>query len=428
MQLLRTHAQLLLLLVSLLTSVTASSWGFADATVSVQSKGSGVGGGVKEKLSEGKAIPKAVTIGAADTLKIILTTQNGKQARRPHQAFLLLKDPSSGLDISYPFSVKDSGKAKIDLVQKDLPAQFTRSNKHIDASVVLASFGSSKPYNQKAFTLAISPDPNLSATSAESFTRYGKLPEIHHIFRADPKSPPVFITLFFTAAVLATIPVLFGTQFENSTMGSATSKAARTAGNAAKRQYPKTPSSTVSSSQNTNAQPPPPPQQPQPGPSVHPSTPPQASKNEAIDLDARDPDFASRLSRLGPVQPAPTASHSSTSNPTPQRPSLDTGGRQQGLFSSTNAPIFPDASNNPALLIVQAREQASKQAEEEAEAMGRSSFAGRTLIDVHTIKRAVGMKERGMTDINIEKTLMLRSGLVKKLGAGKDGIIKDVHE
>lgn len=49
MQLLRTHAQFLLLIASLLTSVTASSWGFADATVSVQSKGSGVGGGVKEK-------------------------------------------------------------------------------------------------------------------------------------------------------------------------------------------------------------------------------------------------------------------------------------------------------------------------------------------------------------------------------------------
>lgn len=211
-------------------------------------------------------------------------------------------------------------------------------------------------------------------------------------------------------------------------MGSAASKAARTAGGTAKRQFPKTPASIVSSGKNTNAQPPPPPSQPQPGPSVHPSTPPQASKNEAIDLDARDPDFASRLSQLGPVQPAPTASHSSTSKPSPQRPSLDIGGRQQTLSSSTNAPIFPDASNNPALLIVQAREQASRQAEDEAEAMGRSSFAGRTLIDVHTIKRAVGMKERGMVDSDIEKTLMLRSGLVKKLGAGKDGVVKDVHE
>ena len=40
--------------------------------------------------------------------------------------------------------------------------------------------------------------------------RYGKLPEIHHIFRADPKSPPKVITLFFTLIVLAALPVLFG--------------------------------------------------------------------------------------------------------------------------------------------------------------------------------------------------------------------------
>jgi oligosaccharyltransferase complex subunit delta (ribophorin II) len=40
--------------------------------------------------------------------------------------------------------------------------------------------------------------------------RYGKLEEIHHIFRADPQSPPKIITIFFTAAVLATVPILLG--------------------------------------------------------------------------------------------------------------------------------------------------------------------------------------------------------------------------
>lgn len=63
-------------------------------------------------------LPKPVHLGATDTLKVILTTQNGKQARRPHQAFLLLKDPATGLDISYPFSVKESGKAKVDVVRR----------------------------------------------------------------------------------------------------------------------------------------------------------------------------------------------------------------------------------------------------------------------------------------------------------------------
>lgn len=41
--------------------------------------------------------------------------------------------------------------------------------------------------------------------------RYGKLNEIHHIFKADPKSGPLVISLFFVLAVAATVPVLLGT-------------------------------------------------------------------------------------------------------------------------------------------------------------------------------------------------------------------------
>ena len=110
----------------------ASSWHFTDGTVSVQGKGAGIGGGYKEKsayitqsafpanhfsrLVERKSLSTPITLGASDFLKVVLTVQDGKTAKRPHQAFLLLKDTGSGLDISYPFSVKESGKAKIDLV------------------------------------------------------------------------------------------------------------------------------------------------------------------------------------------------------------------------------------------------------------------------------------------------------------------------
>jgi oligosaccharyltransferase complex subunit delta (ribophorin II) len=47
------------------------------------------------------------------------------------------------------------------------------------------------------------------AASAEPI-RYKALPEIHHIFRGDPKSPAKIITLVFTLAVLATLPALLG--------------------------------------------------------------------------------------------------------------------------------------------------------------------------------------------------------------------------
>lgn len=110
----------------------AASWTFTDGTISVQSKGTGVGGSRKEKsaqilvlaptdadvnsLTPGKLLSKSIDLGATDTLKIILTTQEGKTAKRPHQAFLLLQDTASNLDVSYPLSIKESGKAKLDLV------------------------------------------------------------------------------------------------------------------------------------------------------------------------------------------------------------------------------------------------------------------------------------------------------------------------
>ena len=45
----RPLLQSLLLLAGAASSFAASSWGFTDATVSVQGKGSGVGAGFKEK-------------------------------------------------------------------------------------------------------------------------------------------------------------------------------------------------------------------------------------------------------------------------------------------------------------------------------------------------------------------------------------------
>ena len=70
-----------------------------------------------DSLSPGKPLVKTIDLGPTDSLKIVLTTQEGKSAKRPHQAFLLLKDSSSNLDVSYPLSVKESGKAKVDLVR-----------------------------------------------------------------------------------------------------------------------------------------------------------------------------------------------------------------------------------------------------------------------------------------------------------------------
>lgn len=57
-----------------------------------------------------------ITLGAQDTLTISLTAKDNGKAKRPHQAFLLLKG-ESGLEAPFPLSVKDSGKAKVQIVR-----------------------------------------------------------------------------------------------------------------------------------------------------------------------------------------------------------------------------------------------------------------------------------------------------------------------
>ncbi|KAJ8069984.1 hypothetical protein OCU04_000388 [Sclerotinia nivalis] len=186
----------------------ASSWSFDEAIVSVSGKGGA--GGFKDKLSDHVPLAKPVSLGAADSLKIVLTATEDRTAKRPHQAFLLLRDQDTGLETAFPFSVKESGKGKVDFAQKDLPIQLLTSSKHLRATLVLASFGSAQAFSNHVFDLDLSHDTSKPIPTYEKPLRYGKLPEIHHIFRADPQSGPKVFSLAFAFAVLATIPVLLG--------------------------------------------------------------------------------------------------------------------------------------------------------------------------------------------------------------------------
>lgn len=69
------------------------------------------------RLSPNSPLSKSVSLGAADTLKLQLTTVDGKKATRPHQAFLTLTDPATGVEESFIFNVKDSGKGSVNLVR-----------------------------------------------------------------------------------------------------------------------------------------------------------------------------------------------------------------------------------------------------------------------------------------------------------------------
>ncbi|KAF2152029.1 hypothetical protein K461DRAFT_242827 [Myriangium duriaei CBS 260.36] len=198
----------LISLSALAVSTVSAAWRFQDGSVSIQTKGAGVGSGQKETLSSNSERSKVLSLGVADTLKIVLTTLDGSTPKRPHQAFLTLRQQEKELEESFPLSVKDNGKAKVELTQKDLPFQFLTSSKPIEVKIVLASFGSTGPLVQPVFKLDVPRDSASPISIPEPPQRYGKLEEIHHIFRADPQSPPVVISGFFTLLIIGTVPVL----------------------------------------------------------------------------------------------------------------------------------------------------------------------------------------------------------------------------
>ncbi|KAI5467575.1 Oligosaccharyltransferase subunit Ribophorin II-domain-containing protein [Mariannaea sp. PMI_226] len=185
----------------------ASSWGFADGSVSIGVRKSSSAS--TQKISATQYAKESVVLGHKDTLTVSLTTKEGSKAKRPHQAFLILTE-SSGLEAPFPLNVKPSGKGSVEITQKDLPVQLLLSDVPLKASLVLGSFGSTTATITPVFDVEIQLDPHSPAPRYQFPLRYSKLALIDHIFRPDPKSPPMVVSLVFVLAVLATIPALFG--------------------------------------------------------------------------------------------------------------------------------------------------------------------------------------------------------------------------
>ncbi|KIH90040.1 oligosaccharyltransferase complex subunit delta (ribophorin II) [Sporothrix brasiliensis 5110] len=202
-----------LLLAAVGVAQAASAWSFDDGSITISSKGSS--NKVTEKLNAKASLDKALVLGSNDVAKITLTTKDNGKEKRPHQAFLLLQDPASGLEAPFPLAVKESGKGSVQISHKDIPVQLLASGNPIHAHLVIGSFGSAQAYVSSQaggglFALTLQHDPNAAAPSSPAPERFSKKGEIHHIFRADPRSPPKIISLLFVLAVAATVPVLFG--------------------------------------------------------------------------------------------------------------------------------------------------------------------------------------------------------------------------
>ncbi|EER45243.1 conserved hypothetical protein [Histoplasma capsulatum H143] len=205
-------------------------------------------------------------------------------------------------------------------------------------------------------------------------------------------------------------------------MGASSSKPIKTAANAAaRRQYPKSPSSSTTGPSGN------PPadragraaaRQEQPGPVFHSKQNPSAIKSEenktAIDLDARDPHFAASLRSIGPVTPNPFNQQQ------PQR------NHQKSLSTVFPPSTTSPKSRNPSLLVFSSRAELEKLAAREFESIGRQSHTGREFLDVVSIRHILAMRDKqGMSEEIIEKKLRLKKGAVALLGRkGVVGLVR----
>ncbi|KAF2658558.1 hypothetical protein K491DRAFT_592937 [Lophiostoma macrostomum CBS 122681] len=194
-------------------------------------------------------------------------------------------------------------------------------------------------------------------------------------------------------------------------MGSSASKGARAAGSSI-RKYPTSVNPAARAPAPSPAQPP----KPGPGPSVHPAPQVSETRNEAIDVDAKDPAFASRLSSIGAVQPNPHYSPTSTSEYDPQRNFFSN--LPSDMMQAPPQSAFPEPRDNPALRVLEARQRIQDEAEGELENVGRRGFGGRKFVDAGVITLALMRKSRGEPDSSIEEALGIKRGRMSVLGKG----------
>ncbi|KAI7550631.1 hypothetical protein KC331_g3053 [Hortaea werneckii] len=201
-------------------------------------------------------------------------------------------------------------------------------------------------------------------------------------------------------------------------MGASGSKASRAAGSAA-RQYPNRPAPAPPSQAATNAPPQPPPApNHEPGPTVKPQARAAGSRDEAINLDASDPDFAQSLRSIGPVQPNPTLSPTSAF-PNPGNPNKN--------LTQAPRPLGPRPRENPTLVALDSRAKLQEAADAEFQMAGKRGHEGRQFLDVYMIRQILIERDvQGRSAEEIERKMGLKRGVVERLGGR--GIVQLAQE
>jgi oligosaccharyltransferase complex subunit delta (ribophorin II) len=67
------------------------------------------------RFSNQEPVKDTLVLGKTDTIKVSLTTTEDSEAKRPHQAFVVITE-STGLEVALPLDIKSTGKAVATIV------------------------------------------------------------------------------------------------------------------------------------------------------------------------------------------------------------------------------------------------------------------------------------------------------------------------
>lgn len=181
-------------------AVAAAEWAIKDAKLSVSAKG-----------AELVALPfihdpvDAVVPQNTNIDLVFFATNNGKPAV-PHQAMVIVSDPNSHLEASYPVAVRPNGRAKFALSYSRLPHALVTAQTPLDVSIVLGSFDSK---GLKTTVARISPELSDEVTKGyKRPERHATKPEIFHQFRGAPRQVNATVAVIFSAGAIAIFAVL----------------------------------------------------------------------------------------------------------------------------------------------------------------------------------------------------------------------------
>jgi len=80
------------------------------------------------RFTQKSPLSQSIPFSTTETLKITLTAQEKGKGKRPHQAFLVLRETTTGVEAPFPLTVKDNGKATLEIVRPLAPLQNKTKN------------------------------------------------------------------------------------------------------------------------------------------------------------------------------------------------------------------------------------------------------------------------------------------------------------